>query len=147
MYKNIVLAYDGSLDGREALKQGAEMAIACGAHVQLVAVIANAADIALAESVYPSGELLQHELEEVSQVLQDGEYALRDQGLSVTGIVRRGQPVEEIVAQARRCQADLIVVGHREQSTLARWWRGSVGQSLLSESPCSVLVCVIPKTE
>ena len=42
----------------------------------------------------------------------------------------------------REIGADLVVVGDREQTALARWWSGSVGQSLLAHAPCSVLVAV-----
>jgi len=41
---------------------------------------------------------------------------------------------------AREMNADLIVVGHRDQGTLARWLNGSVGASILHHPPCSVLV-------
>ena len=43
---------------------------------------------------------------------------------------------------AREMNADLIVVGHRDQGTLARWLNGSVGASILHHPPCSVLVAV-----
>jgi len=38
--------------------------------------------------------------------------------------------------------ANLIVVGHREQSTFARWWSGSTGATLLGVAPCSVLIAI-----
>lgn len=43
---------------------------------------------------------------------------------------------------AREMNADLIVVGHRDQGTLARWLNGSVGASILHHPPCSVLIAV-----
>lgn len=143
MYQRMVLAYDGSRDGRAALQQGADLASRCQARVYLVAVIANAADLLLAESVYPSGELIAQQLQEVELTLSEGKRCLLERGLEVETRLCRGQAVEEIAAVARDINADLIVVGHREQSTLARWWRGSVGQSLLAQTPCSVLVCVM----
>ena len=36
---------------------------------------------------------------------------------------------------------DLIVLGHRQRlSFAARWWKGSVGASLLDYAPCSILI-------
>lgn len=145
MYQNILLAYDGSEDGREALCQGARLAVLCRAKVHLVAVIVSSPGIAIGDAAYPSEEWAYRELQEVKRIMQEGEDHLKEAGLEVEGYLCRGQPVEEIASIANEVHADLIVVGHREQSGLARWWRGSVGQSLLAEAPCSVLVCVVPK--
>jgi hypothetical protein len=42
--------------------------------------------------------------------------------------------------------ADLIVLGHRDQEPLARWLNGSVGESILHHPPCSLLVAVKSRT-
>ena len=39
MYRTIILAYDGSLEGRLALREGARLAQLCQARVVLVAVV------------------------------------------------------------------------------------------------------------
>jgi nucleotide-binding universal stress UspA family protein len=39
MYQKILLAFDGSPDGREALAQAENLASACGATVHLLAII------------------------------------------------------------------------------------------------------------
>ena len=42
--------------------------------------------------------------------------------------------------------ADLIVLGHRPKSALARWWQGgSVDGELVNHAPCSILVAVNPR--
>lgn len=41
MYRTILLAYDGSQQGREALDQGAKLASLCKARVHLLAVVAH----------------------------------------------------------------------------------------------------------
>ena len=41
MYKRILLAYDGSVEGRTALREGALLARQCGAKVFLLAVLAD----------------------------------------------------------------------------------------------------------
>jgi nucleotide-binding universal stress UspA family protein len=39
--------------------------------------------------------------------------------------------------------ADLIVVGHNQHTSFAaRWWKGSVGASLLDHAPCSILIAL-----
>ena len=144
MYRTIILAYDGSPDGHAALQQGAELADLCRAKVHLVAVLAPSAGVELAEAAYPSGIVRQWQQSEVEQVLNDGVAQLREAGLAVEPHLCRGQPAEEIGIIAHEVGADLIVVGHRELSALARWWRGSVGQSLLAHAPCSILVTIPP---
>ena len=39
MYKRVLLAYDGSIEGRRALREGAKLAQLCGADVFLLAVV------------------------------------------------------------------------------------------------------------
>ena len=147
MYRNILLAYDGSVSGRKALRTGAELAQLCGAHVHLVAVVVPAAGIVLAEAALPADDLMEREMEDVRRGLAEGAELLAERGLAAQTHLCSGQPAEEIGRVAREVQADLVVVGHREQSALARWWRGSVGQSLLSYAPCSVLVAVLDQAD
>lgn len=141
MYRTILLAYDGSRQGHEALHQGAELASLCRARVHLLAVVAHELGVALAEAAAPS-DVPEREYQEVRRVLTEGAEELRRAGLSVETHVAAGNPAEEIGRMALEVGADLIVVGHREQSALARWWRGSVGASLLAHAPCSLLVAV-----
>ena len=141
MYHTILLAYDGTRPGREALQQGASLAFLCQARVHLLAVVAPELGIRLAEAVAPSN-LPERESDEVKSILAEGADELRRAGLSVETRLAAGTPAEEIGKVAQDVRADLIVVGHRDQSAIARWWGGSVGASLLAHAPCSVLVAV-----
>ncbi|MDY6816926.1 MAG: universal stress protein [Pseudomonadota bacterium] len=145
MYQTILLAYDGSQQGREALDQGAELASLCQARVYLLAVVAHELGVALAEAAAPSEDLPEREYQEVRRTLEEGAEGLRRAGLSVETRISNGNPAEEIGRMALEVGADLVVVGHREQTALARWWRGSVGASLLAHAPCSLLVAVAGK--
>ncbi len=142
MYRTIILAYDGSQQGREALDQGAELASLCRARVYLLAVVAPGLGVLLAEAASPS-DLPEREYQEVRRVLTEGAEGLRRAGLSVETRLGTGNPAEEIGRMAREVGADLVVVGHREQTALARWWNGSVGASLLAHAPCSLLVVIL----
>lgn len=141
MYRKILLAYDGSQAGRDALKQGAELAVRCQADVHLLAVLATDTGMLLAESagVAVLPDRMQNEVE---RALREGAELLREKGLKVETRIGVGRPAEEIGRAAREVGAELIVVGHREQSALARWWSGSTGASLLANAPCSVLVAI-----
>lgn len=141
MYRKILLAFDGSQTGHEALRHGADLAVLCGAEVVLVAVVSVDPGFVLAQSVAPSG-IPGTQYEDTEGILRDGAQELREAGVPVQTCLCEGNPALEIARVAREQHVDLIVVGHREQSTLARWWRGSTGTSLLNQIPCSLLIAV-----
>ena len=139
MYQNILLAYDGSPDGREALAQARNLASTSGATVRLLAIIDPSENMLVVEGM----SFLPDNHRFVTQsVLDAGVRRLQRAGCTATNDVRYGNPAEQIVGAAREMNADLIVVGHRDQGTLARWLNGSVGASILHHPPCSVLIAV-----
>jgi len=139
MYQNILLAFDGSPDGREALAQAKNLASACGATVHLLAIIDPSENMLIVEgmSFIPDNQAFV-----IQSVLDEGVKRLRGAGCSATNELKYGKPAEQIVLSAAEINADLIVVGHRDQGTLARWLNGSVGESIVHQPPCSVLVAV-----
>lgn len=139
MYRNILLAYDGSPDGCEALDQVVMLASMSGATVRLLAVIDKSPAMLPVEGM---SFVPESEHPEVEQMLDEAKERLRRAGCTATNDVKRGNPAEQIVVSARESNADLIVLGHRDQGTLARWLNGSVGASVLHSPPCSVLVAV-----
>jgi nucleotide-binding universal stress UspA family protein len=52
----------------------------------------------------------------------------------------RGEPAPTIGAYAREIKADLVVVGHRKQTILQRWWSGPTGAYVSDFMNCSILV-------
>jgi nucleotide-binding universal stress UspA family protein len=67
---------------------------------------------------------------------------LRDRGVpgqAVEPAVRSGFAADEIVAEARAWDADLLVVGTHARGWGARMMLGSVAESALREAPCNVL--------
>ena len=51
MYRRILLAFDGSPDGREALAQAHSVAAACGSRVHLVAIIDPSESLLVVEAM------------------------------------------------------------------------------------------------
>ena len=139
MYHKILLAFDGSPDGREALAQAEKLAAACGAAVHLLTVIDQTESMTVIEGM---SFITDNQRFVIQTVLDEGVKRLRASGSSAASELRYGKPTEQIILTAREVGADLIVVGHRDQGTLARWLNGSVGESILHEPPCSVLVAV-----
>jgi nucleotide-binding universal stress UspA family protein len=71
---------------------------------------------------------------------QRGADALTAAGLPATAIIREGAPGPEIIAEARECRADLIIVGSRRRGLVARILLGSVATYVLHHAACSIEV-------
>ena len=58
--------------------------------------------------------------------------------------VRSGDPAHEIVQAASEWSADLIIMGSRGRTGLARLLLGSVARKVVTHAPCSVLIKRLP---
>lgn len=65
---------------------------------------------------------------------------LQSQGVPTEGLCRPGDPVETIVEEAGRWEADLVVVGTQGRRGLSRLMVGSVAEGVLRRAGCPVLV-------
>jgi nucleotide-binding universal stress UspA family protein len=65
---------------------------------------------------------------------------LRAAGFSTEGLVVEGDPREQLIQLVERERIDLLVMGSRGRSGLARLMIGSVSAHAVSHAPCSVLV-------
>ena len=140
MFEKILMAYNGSRDGKTALLQCCEIASFTKAETHLLAVAGMPSSMFLTEGFLPE-ELLEEEKKRAQEVLDEGVAQLRDRGYAVTGHLAVGEPVEEICRLASEIGAGLIVVGHQRRG-IARWWHGSVGKMLIDHSPCSVFIAL-----
>ncbi len=140
MYRKLLMAYDGTKEGRTALFACAELAGFAKADTHLLSVASMPSTMFLTEGFVPE-ELIDAEKKRMQGVLDEGIATLRSRGFSVSGHLAVGEPVEEICRLATELAADLIVVGHhQEKRWAARWWRGSLGATLMDYAPCSILV-------
>ena len=144
MYKRILLGYDGSESGQQALLGSREIAQWSQAELVLVAVMPFPVAALVPEGGIYDETMTQEELVRYQSVLDAGIKRLTDTGLRARGEVIKGDPVYELARAAERLQADLIVVGHKHrEGWSARWWRGgSVSKALIEHAPCSVLVVI-----
>ena len=137
MYRKVLLAYDGSIEGRRALREGAKLAQLCRAEVFLLAVVE------LSSIVTPDAGLtapIDEQTANYESILAEGVERLKALGFSPTARLEVGDPGRKIADVAEEIGAQLVVVGHRPQGPLARWWFGSVGSYLVKRLRCSVLV-------
>ncbi|MDO9112535.1 MAG: universal stress protein [Polaromonas sp.] len=143
MYKQILLAYDGSKAGQKALLDCQEIAQWSQASLTLIAVTPLYMDLIGVEGGVYDRSLAEHEKEKYTGILDEGLRQLAAAGHQAKGEVVVGETVDEITKYAKKINADLIVVGHKHlDGWAARWWRGSVSKSLIEHAPCSVLVAI-----
>ena len=141
-YRKILLAYNGSQEGKRALVECGELANFLQAETHLLAVASMPPSLFLTEGFVPE-ELLEEEKKRTQAVLDEGIQTLRQRGFNASGHLAVGEPVEEICRMAKELGADLIVIGHNQKTSFAaRWWKGSVGASLLDHAPCSILIAL-----
>jgi nucleotide-binding universal stress UspA family protein len=143
MYKTILLAYNGSQEGQDALTNTKELARWSASRVWLVAVRPGFDPVAFAGGGIYNPAWDESENARFKKILDEGLQKLGDAGFEVSGQILQGDPVMEISKFATGIAADLIVVGHRHlDNRVARWWSGSISSALVEEAPCSVF-CVI----
>lgn len=138
MYERIVIAYDGTREGRSALREGVLMAIRTEAEIHLLAVVADTPGMRMAEGAHAGAMAMQQDT--YREILQEAVSGLGRLGVRLRSKLVRGEPAEQIAAYARQVKADLVVVGHRKQSLLQRWWSGPNGAYLCDSLNCSLLI-------
>lgn len=139
MFKRILIAYNGSAEGKRMLMSLDELAAFTNSDIHLLAVATMPANMYVAEGFVPV-ELIDDEKKRAQKVLDEGTAQLRERGFKVNGHLAVGDPVEEISRMAEELRCELIVVGHAHKTKLSRWWQRSVGKSLLDHTDCAVLV-------
>jgi len=66
----------------------------------------------------------------------------REQGVVVTGELRMGRAHQEVLAAAKACGADLVVIGRHGGDKLGRAWVGGTAQKVIGLAECPVLIHV-----
>ena len=138
MYEKILLAYDGTLEGAIALREGAILAKQCGAAVFLLSVAPDSAGVQMAEGVQ-AGAMASH-TGRYREVLERGVDRLTRLGMKPVGRLAMGDPAKVIAAFVREVGADLVVVGHQKRGLIERWWSGPTGAYICDFIGCSLLI-------
>src|SRR5260221_4777866 len=95
-YRKILLAYNGSQEGKRALLECADLAGFLGAETHLLAVASMPPSLFLTEGFVPE-ELLEEEKKRTQAALDEGHRTLRQRGFNPLGHLPVGDPVEEAV--------------------------------------------------
>jgi universal stress protein A len=134
MFKRILIAVDDTDSARRALRQGTKLASESSAVVKLVHV------------VYPPPDLVPDSITVEDYMLRKGEELIARLQLEIPDLIAieeevlRGRPADEILAEARRWDADLVVVGDHNRNIFSRFLLGSTADAVVRHAPCPVLV-------
>ena len=138
MYERVLLAYDGSREGRTALREGALAAHRFGSKVFLLCVLAETPGVRIGEAAHAGA--VAYAQDTYVRLFDEAMEWLQEFGFEPQGKVVIGEPAVEIGAYAREVRADLVVVGHRKKGLIERWWSGETGAYLVDYIECSLLI-------
>jgi nucleotide-binding universal stress UspA family protein len=147
-FARIALGFDGSPSARHAVAFVADLEVPAGGQVTIVR--------ALDRMVLPSLALMPRstrsalaaqaaafdaaEEKKARREVETAAAELRRAGWKVDAVLRRGAPLDELLAATKTAGARLLAVGARGHGAVERLLLGSVAEGALHRSPVSVLV-------
>jgi nucleotide-binding universal stress UspA family protein/uncharacterized membrane protein YfcA len=135
-FEKFLVASDGSEFSAGAVREAIHMAQRCGARLHVMSVVATGAE---QESI--GEQLLKQELDAAQAHLAEIKVQATAAGIACeTQVVQASQPSQEIVGEAERLEADLIITGRRGRRGMARFMVGDATVRIIGHAPCSVLV-------
>lgn len=138
MFKNILLAVDGSEHALDAARVAASLANAMKSDTVWVLAAYDAVPSYLGE---PN---MQHainaRLHESKEILEKAVQAMGEVAAQVQTEPVEGNPAEVIIELARSRKSDVIVMGSRGLGRLSGLLLGSTSQKVVSHAPCPVLI-------
>jgi nucleotide-binding universal stress UspA family protein len=136
VYRNILVAVDGSPDADAALAHAAELARDQRARLTLLTAIPPLpATALLATGAAPRSEVVRH----YADVLRRAADALPGD-VGVTTVLVEGPPARAVIERAKSGEFDLIVMGSHGHGRLHGALLGCVSQKVLHASPIPVLL-------
>ena len=136
MFRNILVAFDGSDPARKAFDVALDMARRYASEIHVVAV-ARPPEFAEEVETRAVVENARAHLERQFGALQS---RARQAGMNPHLRVRVGHPAEQIVRDAEEHRIELILLGHRGHGVFDRWVLGSISRMVIAYSQCAVMV-------
>jgi nucleotide-binding universal stress UspA family protein len=136
MISKILVPSDGSKTAQRAAAYAIDLAKQLGASIVALSVIDKRSFTA---QTVPASETQRHTIEPVEDYLREAAEAyageikkLCDQsGVESIISIKMGHPVEEIVKEAKKSKADLVVMGSQGRSALSATVLGSVSYGVI----------------
>lgn len=137
MYKNIVVAIDGSEHSHRALEHAKTLVDRFGSTLWLVHIFPHTSDLL----GYEDFEKLFSKRKSAGQaVIDEARKRLGDITFSIREELQEGPEAESIVTIAEKCQAELIVIGTRGFGAIKGLVLGSVSLKVIHHASCAVML-------
>lgn len=146
MIKMILVATDGSKTAAKSVKYAADLARQTGAKITLLSVVDKSSVLTQAIPASSTSTHIAETVEDYMRNAADGylsaaEKLCKKKGVKARSTVRAGHPVEEIIREAKKSRADLIVIGSHGKSALESAVLGSVTYGVIhNDTKIPVLV-------
>lgn len=140
MYNRILVPLDGSKTAEAILPFVLEIAGPLDIEVTLLRVVVPVPPSVVEGSRQVVVEDTEARRAEAEQYLDRLAAELRDRGVRVRTVVRRGDPVTEIASAARELEVDLVAMTTHGRSGLGRLLFGSVAEAVLRSTDLPVLM-------
>jgi nucleotide-binding universal stress UspA family protein len=146
LYRNIVIATDGSKNSQRAISCGIEIAKLSGATLYLINVVDTPSAVS---DIWTAGKDMIHELMigDGKKILSKTRKIIEDAGVEVKDVLLYGHPGEEIIKFAENNKMDLIVMGTLGKTGFDRFLMGSVAEKVVRHSKVPVMVVRNKKLE
>jgi len=138
MVSKLLVATDGSDTAWKAVKYSVGFAKQIGASITLLSVIDKSAlivqsiPVGMASNlIAPIDDYLQQAVEGYTQ---KAEKLCKKNGIKVKKVIRSGHPVEEIIKEAKRSKASIIVLGTHGKGMLESAVLGSITHGVIHNS-------------
>ncbi|WP_174729509.1 universal stress protein [Mesobacillus harenae] len=144
MYKNILVAVDGSKEAAWAFKKAIEIAKRNSARIVLTHIV----DLRTFATVEAYDRTIAERAERfATQLMESYKHDAIEQGVeNVTYEIDYGSPRVKIAKEvARKYQADLIICGATGMNAVERLIIGSVSEHITRYAACDVLIVRTPK--
>jgi len=146
-YQNILVPTDGSDLALEALSEALTLAELSDARVHVLYVVDDAKVAELASGSSIDDVSIEDNIDGLFEQFEVvGEHALEDlrevaveHGLTLTTVLRRGLPEEEILEYVDENEIDLLVMGTHGRRGIERYILGSTTERVLRQSSVPVL--------
>ena len=135
MYRNIILAYDGSKYSNKALQEAISIAKSSSGSLLILSVV-DITDEFESEAPGLTDKMTEKLLKMAQKALGKAVAAK----IKARVEIHVGDAYEMIVDIAKKKKADIIVMGSHGRTGLTRLLMGSVTSRVIGHAPCSVLV-------
>lgn len=143
MFRDILVAVDGSPHSARALSEAIDLAVSARARLTVMTCVPDPSGWLLSGGAYGGaidyGALAAESEREYTRLLEEAVDAVPDE-VPVTKILQHGRPGDCILQQLRTGDHDIVVMGSRGRGEMRSLVLGSVSHQVLNASPQAVLI-------